>query len=74
MHALSVIQHVCASMRVQALAEELKQRPGDLVQRYRELGCVDIAVSATSAEGVRRAALQQPRCAQQHSRAGAAPR
>ena len=39
--------------RLQALAEELKTRPGDVVQRYRELGCLDVPVSATSPEGVR---------------------
>lgn len=37
----------------QALCEELKQRPTEVVQRYRELGCVDVPVSAASAEGTR---------------------
>ncbi|KAL4431581.1 hypothetical protein ABPG77_001423, partial [Micractinium sp. CCAP 211/92] len=37
----------------QALCDELKRRPNEVVQHYRELGCVDVAVSATSPEGVR---------------------
>jgi hypothetical protein len=41
------------ALLLQALAEELKVRPMDLVQRYRELGCVDVAVTATTPEGGR---------------------
>ena len=37
----------------QALSEELKLRVLDVVARYRELGCVDIPVSASKAEGGR---------------------
>lgn len=37
----------------QCLADELKVRPGELVQRYRELGCVDVATTTTSPEGTR---------------------
>ena len=38
---------------LQCLADELKVRPGELVQRYRELGCVDVATTTTSPEGTR---------------------
>lgn len=48
----------------QSLCEELKQRPTEVVQRYRELGLVDVAVSATSAEGTRSRSyrVRHPRC------------
>ncbi|PRW60044.1 DNA-directed RNA polymerase I subunit RPA49 [Chlorella sorokiniana] len=38
---------------LQALSDELKLRVLDVVARYRELGCVDIPVSASKAEGGR---------------------
>ncbi|EFN53299.1 hypothetical protein CHLNCDRAFT_136963 [Chlorella variabilis] len=40
-------------LAVRCLADELKVRPGELVQRYRELGCVDVATTTTSPEGTR---------------------
>lgn len=38
---------------LQELAAELKVRPLELVQRYRELGCFDVAVTSTSPEGAK---------------------
>ena len=35
---------------LQALADELKQRPMELVRLYRELGCTEIAVNSTNPE------------------------
>jgi len=40
-------------VNLQALSEELKLRVLDVVARYRELGCVDIPVSASKVEGGR---------------------
>lgn len=47
---------------LQALADELKVRPGELVARYRELGCVDIVVNAATAEGGRSRGWRVSRC------------
>ena len=43
---------------LQALADELKVRPMELVHLYRELGCVDSTITATAAAAV---GLEGPR-------------
>lgn len=50
------VEHSCLleAEHFQALADELRLKPNELVQRYRELGCKDIPVSSTSPDtGVR---------------------